>query len=170
MTPEERWKDIPGYEGQYQVSDQGRIKSFAAKVPYLRKLNLSDKGYFTIMLSLNNKSKRLGVHRLVMLAFVGPSELEVNHKNAIKTDNRLENLEYVTHSGNMKHAFDMGLMKLIPKDGHGENNTSAKLKKEDIILIRKIGRKWSQQELATLFNVNRSLIGYILNRKLWKHI
>ena len=111
----EQWKDIPGYEGYYQVSNTGKVKSLTGyyknKRSILLKHSLS-RGYSRVLLCVNNKRKSIYVHKLVMLAFVGESNgLQVNHINGVKTDNRLSNLEYVTQSENMKHAYRMGLEK-----------------------------------------------------------
>lgn len=96
----EIWKDIPWYEWKYQASNLWRIKS---EYKILKKV-LMKNWYETITLYSNNK-KNYRVNRLVMLTFKWRSDLQVNHKNWIKTDNRLENLEYVTASENLKHSY-----------------------------------------------------------------
>ena len=109
---EEIWKDVVGYEGIYQVSNLGRVKSLNYNhtgKEKVRKLDLGRKGYYLVVLCKGGKRKAHIVHRLVMLAFIGESDLQVNHKNGIKTDNRLENLEYCTASENIRHSFDTGL-------------------------------------------------------------
>lgn len=99
----EIWKDIPGYEGHYQASDQGRIKAPTKTLPHKRygQYTLKEKllkpalvtgGYLAVKIDSVNHS----VHRLIMLTFEGPSDLQVHHINSIKTDNRFINLRYCT--------------------------------------------------------------------------
>src|SRR4051812_26207214 len=92
----EKWADVPGYEGLYRVSIDGQIKSIRAG--RVLKPASNKWGHLQVCLHRNNKPNRQFVHRLVMLAFVGPCPptKQVNHLNGIKADNRLENLEYVT--------------------------------------------------------------------------
>lgn len=111
---EELWKDIPEYEGYYQVSNLGNVKSLLDNKGRQRELILkldTAAGYRQIALYKNGIMKRFKVHRLVVFAFYGMSSLQVNHINGNKTDNRLCNLEYVTQSENMKHAYRLGLEK-----------------------------------------------------------
>lgn len=108
----EIWKDIKGYEGKYQVSNLGRVKSLylinrQAKIPRERILKLGHnlQGYPQIHLCKDNKtSKSIFVHKLVAEAFIpNPDNLPVvNHKNEIKTDNRVENLEWCTQKNNVQ--------------------------------------------------------------------
>lgn len=111
---EELWKDIPEYEGYYQVSNLGNVKSLLDNKGRQRELILkldTAAGYRQVALYKNGIMKRFKVHRLVVFAFYGMSSLQVNHINGNKTDNRLCNLEYVTQSENMKHAYLLGLEK-----------------------------------------------------------
>lgn len=118
----EIWKDIKGYEDCYQVSNMGRVRrkdSFAnTGIKHndkrlvkgrILKLNLKRRGYLSVDLCKQNKKKTIFVHRLVAINFMPIDEelqkkLEVNHKNANKQDNRLENLEWVTPFENVQHA------------------------------------------------------------------
>ena len=106
---EEIWRDIAGYEGLYQVSNCGRVKSFYRGGRILKQS--LKRGYMFVELYLNTNGKIHIVHRLVAQAFIpNPlNKLEVNHINGIKTDNRVENLEWVTRSENEQHAYDTGL-------------------------------------------------------------
>lgn len=98
----EIWKDVVGYEGAYIVSNAGNVKRVKAKGTNERLVaKVPDRdGYIKVHLSRNGKAKKAILHRLVASAFIGPSKLEVDHINGIKTDNRVENLEYVTSREN----------------------------------------------------------------------
>ena len=106
----EVWKDCKGYEGKYQVSSQGRIWSVVSQ--HYLKQRIMPTGYCEVGLyAKNGKMKKEYVHRLVALAFIDNSNNfpVVNHLNGIKTDNRVENLEWTTQKGNVKHAYDNNL-------------------------------------------------------------
>lgn len=103
----EQWRDIPGYEGAYQVSDLGRVRN--RKRRRLLRPNSKKTKYLQVTLSKNNVPKFCSIHRLVAIAFL-PNPLglpQVNHKNGIKWDNRLENLEWISASENQKHRYDV---------------------------------------------------------------
>jgi len=101
---EERWLPIVGYEGLYEVSDLGRVKSLARKGTRggIMKPYLSKKGYCFNSLSKNNIEKIFSIHRLVLEAFFPLEEKEVDHINNIRTDNRLINLRWCSRSENMR--------------------------------------------------------------------
>jgi len=107
----EQWKEVPAAP-RYEISTEGRIRRVIQQ-PILRAFN-GRKGHKRIGLWVNGVRRKFAVHRLVLLAFVGPSSLEVNHKNGITSDNRLENLEYVTGEENRSHALHVLLKKRGP--------------------------------------------------------
>ena len=104
MNIKEEWKYIKGYENLYSVSNYGRIWSHRNK----RCLNpiLTNKGYLRVHLSKNGKTETFSVHRLVAMAFIDNPEKKptVNHINEIKTDNRVENLEWATMAEQNSHG------------------------------------------------------------------
>lgn len=104
----ETWKDIKGFEGIYQISNMGRVKSFKAD-PNGRILSIKNsKGdYLNIVLCHGNKRRSVKVHRLVAEAFIPnpDNKPEVNHKDGNKQNNRVENLEWVTRIENQRHAL-----------------------------------------------------------------
>lgn len=108
----EIWKEIKWYEWLYQISNTGLVKrSYQSGKVRILKDSLNTQGYFKTVLSKYNILKTYRTHRLVMQTFIGKSDLEVNHINWIKTDNRLENLEYCTHKENMIHSYSLWLHK-----------------------------------------------------------
>jgi hypothetical protein len=109
MIVNEIWKDVKGYEGLYQVSNLGNVKSkWKLLKPWLGK-----RGYLEVKLSKNGKTKTYKVHRLVAKAFLPEPTIDnpvINHINANKLDNRAENLERCTQTDNVKHAYSLGLV------------------------------------------------------------
>jgi hypothetical protein len=125
----EEWRDIPGYDG-YQAGTLGNIRirdtgkiitnSAVGTSRYKREKRNTDgriiEQYKFVSLHVNGKSVRKLVHRLIALAFLGEPSIYksiVNHKNGVKRDNRLENLEYVTYSENTQHYHDTIKRRLI---------------------------------------------------------
>lgn len=160
-----KYKDIPGWEGLYMINKNGDIFS----VRNNRKLtpDYINKRYKQIVFSKNNKTKRYLIHRLVMLTFVGPSNLTVNHKNGIKSDNRLENLEYVTQKENIAHSHKKGLANIAK----GEKSGKAKLTEKEVIEIKKYILSGNiHREIAEKYGVTRGAITDIARGKNWKHI
>jgi hypothetical protein len=136
IIKEEIWKDIPEYEGYYQVSNYGNFKSLNRIVKYKQnktriypgKLLLVEPtkdNYRRIVLMKNGIKTRYMCHRLVASAFIPNIENKpcINHKDGNKSNNRVDNLEWCTPSENMKHAVQTGLLK-----GHYINSNNIKLK------------------------------------------
>ncbi len=102
---------IPGTDGNYFATKDGRI--YSKKTNRYLKFNKINSGYYTIMIRVKGRSIRRLVHRLVAATYLSNPKPTVNHKNGIKTDNRLCNLEYMTYKQNQKHCQDTGLRKMI---------------------------------------------------------
>ncbi|MBC7914049.1 MAG: HNH endonuclease [Pyrinomonadaceae bacterium] len=109
-TEKEIWKDVVGYEGLYMVSNKGAVSFMKDGDIGICKHYLNN-GYPKVWLSKNGVSKFVSVHRIVATAFIPNTENKrtVNHKNGIKVDNNLENLEWATHEENARHAHSIGL-------------------------------------------------------------
>ena len=155
---EEIWKDILGFEGRYQVSSFGRVRSLeyhnakGVKRIGILKPAKDAKGYLRCALSKNNKLITYKVHRLVAAAFISnPNNfLQVNHKNGTKTDNRVENLEWCDNSTNQIHAYRHGL-----NPHHIGHHTP-------VVLIDKMSKKEllfpCMKDAALFVGVNRNTI------------
>lgn len=168
---EEIWKDIEGYEGLYQVSNLGRIKSLEryvwnrfsyilVKERILKQSN--DKyGYCIISLNKNNKGKVFKVHRLVAQAFI-PNSLnapQVNHKDEDKKNNYVDNLEWCDSKYN--NTYGTRIERIV-------RNRENKLSKKQVMEIYTSNLK--NKELAQKYNVCTTTIGYIKTGKIWKNI
>lgn len=158
-------KEIEGYNGNYLIYDDGRV--FSVNTGKFMRLNKHYKtGYLSVSLSKNDVKKRLSVHRLVALHFIPNScnlKNEINHINGIKTDNRIENLEWCTRSENCIHSIKNGLKKPVNKNNFNIKYYNSKnvVFIKDTIVIDFI----SQKECARYFNVTKSYVQRSLKNK-----
>jgi hypothetical protein len=173
---EEIWKDIPGYEGRYQVSDQGRVRSVDRVVqsinhytrqPFDRHLKgqILRPGRFTssghVSVILGHKAWCSPVHTLVMLAFVGPCPegMEVCHNNGIASDNRLANLRYDTRSENVKD---------VVRQSTPHKN---RFTREEVLQIRReLAEGVSGSVLAKKYGVSQTSISHLRLGKTYQYI
>lgn len=175
----ERWKPIKGYEGKYEVSNLGVVRSFLitgtgtrlSSTPHILKQDTDRYGYRGCRLYKNGVGCRRTLHRLVSQAFIPNHENkpEVNHKNGDKSSNYASNLEWATRSENKKHAFRMGLY----KTRKGEEINTAKLNRfqvQRIRLMKEVTPRITQRKMATMFDVGHGCICKILKRIRWGHI
>lgn len=173
----EVWKEIEGYDGWYEVSNYGRVKSYKAggprktfsETPRILKLKCRNDGYVDISLSRNNNRKTCSVHRLVAEAFIPNPENkpEVNHLDCNRANNFYLNLKWSTPKENVAHSILKG-----DRNVAEENNPNSKLSKEDVLKIR---RKYNQGgttyiDLADMYGVTKGQIGHIINKRVWAHV
>ena len=113
----EIWKDVEGFSG-YQISNLGRVKSLRFNKESILKPGINNCGYYVICLHKNNIQKQFLIHRLVANAFIKNKykKLTVNHKNGIKSNNHISNLEWATAKENIQHAWQTGLCKNTRKN------------------------------------------------------
>lgn len=113
----EIWKDIPGYEGVYQASNIGNIKSLKFGKEKILRQSINRGGYYYLIFCKNRKQKAHSSHRLIALTFIknNSSKPDINHKDGNKLNNELSNLEWCTKSENTKHAYNIKL-KIMTND------------------------------------------------------
>ena len=175
----EEWKDIPNFEGCYQVSNYGKVRSFLTghkgfrkKEPVMRAINLTHDGYQKVRLIANGKDVTARVHRLVAEVFVpNPDGKEtVNHIDGNKQNNRADNLEWTDRHEQLDHAYRLGLKKAQ----RGCDNTQSKLTPEQVTAIRaeykKYSRDFSSVKLAKKYGVSHRVILLIVNDKTYRNI
>ena len=172
----EVYKDISGYAGYYQVSNLGNVR----RLPHLRVHNIvlrnqstHKSGYKYICLCVDSKKHSFRVHRLVAIAFVdNPNGHEfVNHIDADKTNNAADNLEWCTHSHNIRHMLALGLRDNSKCGKKGEDNDGAKLTCDDVRVIRKrLIDGESCVRISSDYSVHPDTIGSIKRGRSWSHV
>jgi predicted XRE-type DNA-binding protein len=167
----EIWLPIHDYEEWYEVSSFGEVRRIkyhpATRVGKILKQYIDDGGYSQVHLSKHNRVKTVRVHRLVAVAFFGyPKEgQEVNHKNGIKTDNRIKNLEWCTTSENILHRYRV----LGIKPARGEQIYNSKLNCENVLNIKNLLKttNLSHTEIGKMFDVSYQTISDIKSGRCW---
>lgn len=166
----ENWKDIIGYDGLYMASNLGNIKSISKRLSIgngnyrvtkdkiiKQQLRKNGNGYFMITLGNMGSKKNFTVHRLIALAFIVNEENKscVNHKNVIKTDNRIENLEWVSYSENGFHKS-----RILNK------RHNIKITDIDSVKIREMFLSGLKQSfIANKFKISQSMVSAIILNK-----
>lgn len=164
----EIWKKVVGFEEQYEISNIGNLRSIDRLVDHYKggkrlykgtdkNLRLNKDGYFRCNLKNEGKRYDFTIHRLVAIAFLEKPKGKdiINHINGIKTDNRVENLEWCNESENSIHAVKERLIK-------------TKLTDDEALEI--LNSKLSNRKLASIYGVNHTIIWRIKNKKAYKHL
>jgi len=180
----EKWKQVPGYEGFYDVSNEGHVRRVGRNVTcprnghthmrYIRARDLSIcqiRGYPVVRLSKHGSVKTFYVHRLVASAFIGPrpNGLAINHIDGNKRNNRPSNLEYTTSAVNNQHAYDV--CGKGAKIRRGERHYWSKLDANQVRKIRAMraeGR--TLHAIADAFGICIQHVSTIAHRRTWAHI
>lgn len=174
----ELWRNIPNYEGLYQASNLGRIRSLervvetknGKKVAFPGKIMSIRSGvtspYLAVALSKNGENKKILVHRLVAMSFLSEwnPDMEVNHIDGNIFNNCASNLELCTSKANHEHA----IMNNLKRD-YGQLSSNAKISNLDVYRIRQLRKLGVQQkDLAAIFNLSKQNVSSIINYKIYK--
>jgi len=171
----EEWRDVAGFEGLYQVSNHGRVRSRykpgargeLSAYWAIRKLTVDSRGYPCVSFRLNDKAIKPPVHRLVLEAFVGPCPegMECRHLDGNQENNQLDNLAWGTHVENMEDKLRHGT------ENRGTKHPLARLTDDDVKEIRRrIEAGEKQLEIARDFRMSHAQISRIASRARWRHI
>lgn len=176
-TPEQ-WRDIPGYEGYYEVSSIGRVRSASRfrgdgrrKPGKIIKTPLS-MGYPCFNLCRDGEQIQVRVHRMVALAFLGPAPDDsetVNHKDFDRLNNRSENLEWLSHADNIRHAHASA--RCASARVYGRGDTYKRISPETVLGVRQgFSNGISTGQLARSFGMSRTNVYRIVHRQIWKNL
>jgi hypothetical protein len=182
LTTNEEWKDIPGYEGIYQISNLGVMRSIKRiirqKTGQIYSIDgchlkpcADGCGYLFVRLCKNGNHQMIKIHRAVANAFcLNPHQKpQVNHMDGNKKNNNYANLEWVTNDENMQHSWRIGLRTY---SGEGAHNN--KLSNKDVLTIRscyiKGDLKYGAKPLARKYRVSNTTIRNIMKNKKWRHL
>ena len=164
------------YPGRFEISSAGKVRTIARYVKRIKKPHFKESilkkqretkfGYLSVYLSINKRYKHYFVHVLVAQHFIGPRPTpkhQVNHIDGDKSNNNVTNLEWVTPSENLKHAFRIGLM-----NQNGEKHPSVKLNNKNVLEIVRSGTNY--KVLAKKFGVSCGTIWAIRRGISWSHL
>lgn len=160
----EVWRPVPGYEGIYEVSDAGSVRSFCHGYGRMLKPIHDQDGYSRVGLYRNGKQRRVFIHRLVAEAFIGPppAGLHVAHRDGSRTNNSASNLRYATAAENNADKVAHGRV------SHGERNGSAVLTASQVLAIRRFNGPTAHA--ARLFGIGKTQARAIRARLSWTHL
>lgn len=170
VFPGEEWRALPDLS-DYEVSSYGRVRILARRSTSRPRIlggsvGKRTKGYRSVTITGDGRQTQISVHTLVALAFLGPRPdgHEVNHIDGDKLNNRIENLEYVTHAENNRHAQRTGLNPV-----HCEHNPATKLSNEQVHEIRaRYLAGETRGQLAAAFGMSKTGVGDIIKGKVFK--
>lgn len=177
---QEIWKPVPGYEGLYDVSNLGRVRSLTRRVTRnvgvtklvagrILREQWTARRYAQISLSKNGVIESAKVHRLVAKVFVENALglAEVNHKDGNRKNNAAVNLEWVTRAENNDHAISTGLKPPVLGESHGQSRFT----EQDVLTMRaRYAEGVSMSHIAKLFTTSITTISGIVKRRYWTHI
>lgn len=177
---DEKWMsvNVKGYEAFYEVSDKGRVRSLdriVSKDRHIKgrvlKSTLNNDGYPMIVMSVDNAQKTIAVHRLVATSWLRSGMkkgYQVNHIDGDKTNNHLENLEWVTASRNVIHSLELGL-RVMAK---GEERPSSKYNERIVRNILSLYYKdiMLPKEIGTLLGIHEKYVVLLYKGKRWRHV
>ena len=183
MSKKETWKPVVGFEGLYEVSDLGRVRSLDRIIRQwnrhawierrypgvVLKPRPRNKFYAAYILYNGNIKRTVNGHVLVAESFVGPRPrgLEVCHDNGVHDDNRLCNLRYDTHKSNSGDTTKHG-RQVRPQ---GEKHGMSRFSNEDVVLMRKYSAAGlTGASIAVMFDASPTAVSQIVRRKRWTHI
>lgn len=181
----EKWLPVVCYESLYEVSNFGRVRSLDHQVKKkngvveqkrgtVLRPQLAGKGYFYVTLYYSGIKKQVAVHRLVAMAFIGADNgMHVNHIDLDKTNNIVENLEWVTRSGNAQHAKSAGRYILQHAGGRtlARNNPriAKKLTLNQVEEIKRLAASgnYKQKDIASQFGITQAVVSKINRGAIW---
>jgi DNA-binding transcriptional regulator YiaG len=168
----EEWRPVVEFPEWYEVSNFGRVRRVAPSGNQHGGLPMIPNHaapYPFVALSIGARQLSCSVHVLVAAAFIGacPEGKEVNHINGVKTDNRVSNLEYLTHPENVRHSREAGLVNNL----RGSEVPTAKLDEEKVReIVRLRGTGLTQKQVAARFGVKRATVASIDQGVTWRHV
>jgi len=167
------WKPVVGYEGRYEVSDRGRVRSLCSRhgprrTPRILAAAENTWGYPFVGLSACGVRKLVPIHVIVAAAFYGPrpAGMDINHLDGKKTNNRPSNLTYCSKSDNLKHAYRTGL-----KSNVGERHSQAKHTEQDVRDVRAyLRQECRHKDIAAFMRVPVHFVSGVSAGCIWAHV
>lgn len=166
--PGEEWRAVDGYDNKYWISNLGRVKAHFAKRQKLLKINRRIQYPRVFLTDSEGKSKQWYTHVLIAYAFLGPRPdgHQINHIDGNGQNSALSNLEYVTPSENIKHAFRLGLNRPM----QGTLHPKSKLDEQKVRRIRRATKRGELPALAREYGVHESVVYRVAKRQTWVHV